>query len=443
MLHWRKHADETRSLQGRSVQSNKVLNLSAFAFDLLMGCICAALVFSFVTRTLEQLAPATFRANFGFGQLNDFRAYYAFGKLAQSGTRSSLYEPPMQKQFFCNDATPPGQSCEDFAYIPYAPFFALVMLPFAQMKLNVSYVFWEMLSIALFAGAAILLAFAPAERPSKFAPYAIVLGALASIPALRNIILGQSAFLIGAGMAAFYYCWMTGRERLAGVFAALTTFKPQFITFMLLPALAQKRWQIFVGFAVAEVVLWLAAGLFLGGKPLTDYFLATRRVASFDWDETFTMLCLLSFFHYLPHTLTLILWIGTFTVSVAFIGWLWYRSPALSRDPRSCRLVAATIVVSLLTSLYTQLYDAILLLLPAILTLRVAGCKNLFGGSPARKMWWFLLYGLPIVSWAVWLSLGRDNPWTYHFFTLALVFLSIVSLLQLLIENAFPKSETI
>jgi hypothetical protein len=195
---------------------------------------------------------------------------------------------------------------------------------------------------------------------------------------------------------------------------ALTTFKPHFLIFTLIPPIAQKRWRILLSFVVTELALCGITVALLGPKPLVDCLSAAARLGATNWEQTWTMLTIMALYWHVSHTFMAVAGVITYIAGVAVLGWCW------SRRGDTNWLIAATVCTCLLMS-YSQLYDAILLAVPAVITLSQAGARNMFSGCRREKLWWALLYLYPVFSWAVWLVFGRYNPMSYHSFTFVLI----------------------
>lgn len=426
------------------MRPNKILNLTALALDAIWACLLAFIAYSIVAHTVEMLDERHFNTTVArhFGTYNDFRCYYAVGRIAGSEQRSRILDRDAQREFYCRYATPSGASCADFSENPYLPFFALAMQPLARLPLNVSFVAWSFIGMISFAISIVLLGLSKRDRGSIGTPFAIVLGALASLPALRCLILGQAGFIMTALIALFFLLWMRRYPKLAGVVMAISTFKVQFLPFTLIPVLAQRKWNILIAFAIAEAVLLGASLLAFGITPVQDFIRNTTHMGSRPWEGAYTMLCLRAFYSYLPHQIEIPLLVITSLAGMVLVFWLWKRAPELDSGPRSCWLIASSTTLLLLTSMYTNLYDALMLAIAAVLTLRTAGTANLFSGDIRSRLWWLILFTYPITSWIVWVALGRANHFTYHFSSLILICLSVLALSLVLrlpaASQAFP-----
>jgi hypothetical protein len=348
------------------------------------------------------------------GNYNDFRAYYALGRIADSPDKANMMQREVQRDWYCRVSTPAGADCSDYSPIPYLPFFSLAWMPLAKLPINVSYVAWSVIGVIGFYLSVCALGFSRIPKSTVFAPILIAACALGSVPALRCLVLGQSAFVITALVALYYVCWIRRWDVTAGVIMALTTFKPQFLIYTLIPPVVKKRGVILLSFVITEVLLCGATIAVLGVKPLLECFTATAKLGSTNWDQIWTMLSIISLYFYASHTVMMILWAITFGAGVVLLGWLWKRGSDTNW------LIAATVCTSLLIS-YSQLYDAILLAVPAVITLGAAGARNVFKPDWRERLWWAILYVYPVCSWIVWAVFGRFSHMSYHWFTLVLM----------------------
>lgn len=398
------------------MRPSKISNLVALAFDLLCASLLLFVAAQIVEHTCEMANAKRFSDGVRDvrGNYNDFRAYYALGRIADSPDKARVMDPAVQKDWYCRVSTPPGADCADAMPIPYVPFFAVAWAALSKLPISISYVVWSLLGVIGFVASCAALGYARRPRSSRFAPLILPLCALASVPVLRCLVLGQCALIEAALIAAFYTCWIRRWDVPAGVCMALTTFKPHFLIFTLIPPIAQKRMRVLSSFLLTELVLAAITLAVLGWKPLADCFSAAARLGSTNWDQTWTMLTIMALYWHVSYRFMVIAGVITYLAGVATLAWCWKRGGETNW------LIAATICACLLIS-YSQLYDAILLAVPAVITLAQAGARNIFSGRRREKLWWALFYFYPAFSWTVWLVLGRYNPMSYHSFTLILI----------------------
>ena len=100
---------------------------------------------------------------------------------------------------------------------------------------------------------------------------AVVLAVLGCYPLIKGYSLGNAQTFLSFGFAVMLLLWTMGRERSAGVLAALlTAVKPQFIL-LLVWMLVRKRWGAAWAFVVCGGVLMVASIAVFGWQNNLDY----------------------------------------------------------------------------------------------------------------------------------------------------------------------------
>ena len=106
---------------------------------------------------------------------------------------------------------------------------------------------------------------------SWLAVVAVVLAVLGCYPLIKGYSLGNAQTFLSFGFAVMLLLWTMGRERSAGVLAALlTAVKPQFIL-LLVWMLVRKRWGAAWAFVVCGGVLMVASIAVFGWQNNLDY----------------------------------------------------------------------------------------------------------------------------------------------------------------------------
>ncbi len=109
------------------------------------------------------------------------------------------------------------------------------------------------------------------EKLTWPAVVAVVLATLGCYPLIKGYSLGNAQTFLSFGFAVMLLLWTTGRERWAGVVAALmTAVKPQFIL-LLVWMLVRKRWGAVWAFVACGVVLIAASVAVFGWHNNLDY----------------------------------------------------------------------------------------------------------------------------------------------------------------------------
>jgi hypothetical protein len=100
---------------------------------------------------------------------------------------------------------------------------------------------------------------------------AVVLAGLGCYPLLKGYSLGNAQTFLSLGFAGMLWLWTTGREREAGVVAAiLTAVKPQFVL-LLVWMLVRRRWSAAAAFAICGAVLVAMSVAVFGWQNNVDY----------------------------------------------------------------------------------------------------------------------------------------------------------------------------
>lgn len=103
------------------------------------------------------------------------------------------------------------------------------------------------------------------------AALAVVLATLGCYPLIKGYSLGNAQTFLSFGFTVLLLLWTTGRERWAGVVAALlTAVKPQFIL-LLIWMLVRKRWGAAWAFVACGIVLIAASVAVFGWHNNLDY----------------------------------------------------------------------------------------------------------------------------------------------------------------------------
>ncbi|WP_353072991.1 glycosyltransferase family 87 protein [Tunturiibacter gelidiferens] len=100
---------------------------------------------------------------------------------------------------------------------------------------------------------------------------AVILACLGCYPLLKGYALGNAQTMLSFGFALMLYLWTSGREREAGVVAALLAFvKPQYVL-LLVWMVVRKRWGAMWAFLICSVVLLTMSVAVFGWHNNLDY----------------------------------------------------------------------------------------------------------------------------------------------------------------------------
>jgi len=305
----------------------------------------------------------------------DFSKYYICGKMAcgDEYVRSHVYDADLQQKYLTEYSLTDAR--KPIEYIAYPPINFPLMKPLALLPMSQAFHIYWIIGLLFSILATWLL-----SRKSKFFHsvlnfLTLWLAIFASIPMFRAYALGQfSLYLLGLISLYFYLFFKAGKKSdwLAGAALALTAIKPQYCLFLAIPALATFRWRIIAAASIGEAILLAMAVATVGMKNITDFpkiVLFADQTALYSGvfpEQMVNLRAIFCQFTSAHLAMQMASYLG-FAAMLALLL-LWYKH-GRKRPDLNLRLAALTICVSLTSSPHTNIYDCILLAVPAILTL--------------------------------------------------------------------------
>lgn len=306
---------------------------------------------------------------------NDFSGFYSAGKIILMGRSSDLYNIDLTRSI---QEALRGDASKGFNIFMNPPHYALLMVPFALLPYPWAPLLW------IGAGLGCLwlsMKWLAAEHPSRS-----FLWALTWFPVFCAAGFGQNSFFSLAIFSLTYSLWMRKKNLLSGLMFSLMLFKPQFlIGICLLWILDWRRsWKALLGLVIG---LCIQIGINFGFLPeaslsYVDYMMNTipgmvRVEGSAIWNAYATLSfwqTLLPNFPGLAQTFYLI--------SLGF-GLFYYLKFFMKFFTEKPIIYSATIVWTIWSIPYLNVYDWSLLLIPAVL---------LWHHAPASRSIWKLIY---------------------------------------------------
>jgi hypothetical protein len=262
------------------------------------------------------------------------------------------------------------------------PFFALVFVPFALLDLVPSFVAWTMVSVMALA-TAVWLALGMVGLRDRWRTIACIVFGFG--PVYLGLVGGQNSSLALLLYVLVYRAVRRGRQREAGLWAALGLFKPQlFLVFPLL-FIASRRWGALTAYLVTAVVLGSISLLLVGVDGLVSWvhvLFSNNLEAGIALKQGFRMHSLKSFFDLLmPENAGLALALslgGSAALLTALVRLA--TSPLVWIERTLPLFYAFASVVGVLVDPHIFDYDLTVLVLAALLV----------GTVEPRARWWFL-----------------------------------------------------
>ena len=325
--------------------------------------------------------------NFGF-----FKLFFLILIILFSTISWFIHPENLDSSDFILIAWNPGQELlttgtVDLNY-PYPLWTVVVLLPFILWTQKAAVLLWFVCNMLMLAAsfALFLLMFDWQITPAILA--LIISLSIFFLPVLTSLWLGQLTVFSLFFLALTLYFYLHQRWTWLGIALGLSFIKPQIMLLLtgllLIWALWQRRWLVWVGFVAVILALVLISLPFIsnptqiigGGisSHLGTYILRTSTL----WGVT--MISGMSW------GVPLVLSIGM----VFWLGWIWFsflRGGSISKS-RMLFLFSAAIMVNLIVIPYSWMHNLILLLLPlgycVFLTLKLS--------QNARAIWLILLF---------------------------------------------------
>ena len=195
---------------------------------------------------------------------NDFTFYFAAAKIGLTHGWSSIYDLTLQQVQL--DAMGSGITIAELARFISPPPVAWLAVPFTVIPYEAGYLIWSALLLIALGGTWYLAA------PGKGWPRAIhLVAALAWVPVIYGLQLGQPGLFVALGVAGSYALLLGGREFLAGLALGVLVLKPQ-LGFLIPPALLLSgRYRAFAGAAVVLGAFAIASAVNVGPGGIATY----------------------------------------------------------------------------------------------------------------------------------------------------------------------------
>jgi hypothetical protein len=300
---------------------------------------------------------------------NDFTFYYAAARIGVTHGWQSIYDLGLQQSELY--AIGSRIKIAELARYISPPPLAWLALPFTLLPYPFAYLLWSVLLLGALTGTWYLVA--PGAGPARLIH---LVAALAWLPVIYALQLGQPGLLVALGVAGSYALLRKHRQFLSGLALGVIVLKPQLGFLLPIALLAGGRYRTVAGASVGIGALLLASAINVGPDGIAAY--AQR----------------LSFAADVPvnRQLTLAVVIGGVAaarlVQAAIAIWALALAYRLRKQPPEWMFVLA-IVGGLLATPYLHIDDLVMLGLAVWLYLRI----------PGRPRWsWAFLLALVIAA---------------------------------------------
>lgn len=304
----------------------------------------------------------------------DFVAFYTAGKIASEQSPAIVYAQPEQlhiqeelreKKIISSDLL-------SYNHLPY-------LIPVLKLVINESYTSsfarWALLLFAFnIANAFILLKILPVKKQAE--RIILFVGIILFYPSFISILKGQDTLIMLLGISLWTLGLLQKKNHLAGIGLSLATLRPHIALILAIPFLF-KRQKVFWWFAASASLLAFFSIFLVGIQGSLD-FIELLRISSrgegyqLNMESMFNLVGVFArFFPTLSYNfLEIIGWTG-FILAIVSLSILWAKSEEVNEA-----LVGTAIILSLFFAPHLHYHDLALLLIPLLITLKIANKKR-------------------------------------------------------------------
>ncbi|HKN84963.1 MAG TPA: glycosyltransferase family 87 protein [Pyrinomonadaceae bacterium] len=362
---------------------------------------------------------------FGYPLARDYTAFYIAGKIANERSFLSAYDLELQtKQYHELLPKEPADSQLPYVNPPFTlPGFALLSrLPYAW-----SFAVWLLISFGLYA-AGVWLLLRSSYRLTDYARITALMLALAFAPFLIYCWgLGQLSSIGVFCLALAINLERMGRLLLSGVVLSLCLYKPPLMILIPPMLILTRRFKTLIGLLIGSVTLIGVSAAVVGWRGLQSY--ATVVYNFQQWKARANTISQTSLYVDVrtafklfidAHPASQIAVLAVYVGGILLLAWAWWRIG------RHSLAWALTITWSLVLNVYTPIYDATLLVIPAVLVANHLYGINKESLPDAFKALLVFLYTLPLTY------MFLANRWGFQVFTLVIVAFGLYQLKNIL-----------
>jgi len=333
----------------------------------------------------------------------DFVKLYSGSAIVAKGEGEGLYDPYCQLAAMNRVVSPNSYPAP--RYIQYPPYDFVLASPLTLLPFPTAYSLWCISTLLFGLAGVFYLRNLSGGSFSVLENLSIILIYYNSLFSMDAIMIGQTAWFMLGIVSIFYGAFLARRDYLAGGMLALSTVKPQFL-FCLLPLpLLEKRWRTLLVAFVIEIVFLIVSVWTVGWHNVIQYpnYLKTAEAHMFGNDNEY-MTCLRGFLTVLlGRELGFYVSLACVLIGVSIIIYSWHSNKRIYNGTAGNTgyklTISAMMLVYLVFSPHTFVYDCLLLAVPAVLLLDEFSLEGALKAKGMERWWRMLLFLLPIISW--------------------------------------------
>jgi len=279
------------------------------------------------------------------------------------------------------------------------PLVYLFSIPFTVFSMNNGQIVWDICS-ATFGLFSVSLLIGLNNKLSRNERIFMLIAILASFPGYMTWANGHVSYLLLGVTSLYFYALLKRNDLLSGFFLALI-IKPQYLAFLGMAALVQKRIKLMGFAAFFSAAFFLLVSSVYSLKTVLSYPSVVVHVETETYVAAEAMTTIRSLLSYImPQNIVVPIAIVVSLISLYLVFRFWREA-----HTEEARRWAAglTVILALVASPHSFEYDCLMLSCPAALTL-----TSLHFGKIATYPRWFKLYSImlivyPMLAWAYYL----------------------------------------
>jgi hypothetical protein len=372
----------------------KELNVAAWAW------LAAMLVQQFCVPLLLRI-----KAGAGLTHIfpSDFVYFYGIGHIANSYPLTKLYDYGLQLKTFNEISLYPFRE-GSYGPSPYPPFVALFFSLFARVSVVPAFFLWAGVSLALYLVgiASVAKGSFPGERLKVSLIFSLALSFCPFL--LRTLATGQISTLAVFAVGLAVMLDRDSRPFSSGLALSIAAYKPTLLLLLIPMLLLTRRFKAFGGFIAGSALLAAAATAFGGIQIWPAYvrFLSVfGQFVGFKGQSTYNLSLYVDIKSFVQavsggrSSVGLVLFISMSIAMAAWLAVLLWKS-AKGGGPAQSLAWAATLTWTLLLNVYVPIYDSVLFVIAAVLTL---GALRDLEWKAAMGRMSFLAVLIGVASW--------------------------------------------
>lgn len=384
-----------------SLDSHKK-HLIGFAYLVLIVCISAG----FLYRTVSEAYSGTlfFKPTAGGYAFIDYVAFYTAGKVVLSQARSAIYDTAVQLDWYNKTMSQFNIVVKEVPLAESVPWFFLLMVPFSFLPLLFSYFCWNLVA---FSGslAGLFLVLRQAQHDLRFCTLFLI-GFAGCWQTQHLIHDGQNSWFVLIPLCFFLYGWLANKDTISGIGLACMSIKPQYALFMAIPPLVLGRWRTLASAAATGIALVAVSSAVYGLQTVLTYPQVLHKTEFINKAVFPTWMISvrgpLSIL--LPFETALNISMLFYAAGLIAVLLMWLQ---VRRNPIQAKVNAAlavTMIVCILTSPHTHMYDFVVFAAVAAITMPSLGLFPPESLGIYPKIWCLTFTLFPLLGFLVYIA---------------------------------------